>query len=102
MGGSRCLFCLPSYNDIYHFVVVAIFAGAELVSFDVSFLQQAEALSPGSVAFIISQTKAAGLVVTGYTAADAAGFNFLAGLGVDWIFIGDVPVGVLLQAPWVE
>ncbi len=79
---------------------VALALGARAVDLDVSFLGLAEQAQPGSGAFLVSSLKGLGFSVWSFTVVDAPGWGFLQSLGIDGIFIDDVPLGVVLQAPF--
>ena len=74
--------------------------GARAVDLDVLFLGQAEQIQPGSGASLVNLLHAFDLSVWGFTVDDPLGWGFLQFLGIDGIFIDDIPLGVTLQAPF--
>ena len=93
-------FRLPGYNSVNQYVGVAAGLGSRAVDLDVLFLGQAEQIQPGSGAALVSFLHQLGFSVWGFTVDDAPGWFFLQSLGIDGIFINDIPLGVTLQAPF--
>ncbi len=98
-------FRLPAYNDpldpVGQFVGVALGLGARAVDLDVLFLGQAEEIQPGSGKDLVDLLhEPYGLSVWGFTVNDPIGWGFLQSLGIDGIFIDNIPLGVMLQAPF--
>ena len=79
---------------------VALGLGARAVDLDVLFLGQAELIQPGSGKDLVTFLHDVGLSVSGFTVNDPDGWGFLQFLGIDGIFIDDIPLGVALQAPF--
>ena len=93
-------FRLPGYQSVEQYVGVALTLGARAVDLDVLFLGQAEEIQPGSGAGLVSLLRGLGFSVWSFTVVDESGWDFLQSLGIDGIFIDDVPLGVTLQAPF--
>lgn len=96
------LFRLPGYVSIDQFVGVALTMGSTAVALDIQVLQQAELSAPGSGSLLVGVLQSFGLSVWSFTVVDEAGWIFLDALGIDGIFIDDVPLGVALQGPAAE
>ena len=75
-------------------------SGARAVDLDVLFLGQAEQIQPGSGAALVTSLHQLGFSVWAFTVNDPFGWGFLQFLGIDGIFIDDIPLGVALQAPF--
>ena len=97
-------FRLPAYNDpldpVGQFVGVAAVLEARAVDLDVFFLAQAEQIQAGSGTALVNFLHQLGFSVWGFTVDDAPGWFFLQSLGIDGIFIDDIPLGVALQPPF--
>ena len=96
-------FRLPGYTSVLpQFAGVALALEARAVVLDLLFLGEAESMQPGSGAFLVNLLKSNvfGFSVWGFTVDDAVGWNILQSLGVDGIFINNIPLGVTLQAPF--
>jgi glycerophosphoryl diester phosphodiesterase len=93
-------FRLPGYASVPQFVGVALALDARAVDLDVFFLATAESSQPGSGAGVVALMHQFDFSVCGFTVDDAGGWGFLESLGIDGIFIDDVPLGVALQAPF--
>ena len=99
-------FRLPGYQSVAgdqpveQYVGVALVLGARAVDLDVSFLGLAEQTQPGSGAALVNFLHQLGFSVWSFTVEDEPGWLFLQSLGIDGIFIDDVPLGVGLQAPF--
>ena len=93
-------FRLPHYPlGLPQFAGVALALEARAVVVDQLFLDAAEQTQPPSGAFVVTLLKGAGFSVWGFTVDDEPGWDFLKLLGVDGIFINDIPLGLRLQAP---
>ena len=90
------LFRLPGYNSVAQFIGVAGDLGARAVDLDVISL----GIDPGSGADLVAFLHQLGFSVWSFTVEDADGWDFLQSLGIDGIFINDIPVGVERQAPY--
>jgi glycerophosphoryl diester phosphodiesterase len=71
--------------------------GSTVIDLDIQLLQQSELVAPGSGSLLVSALKDFGLSIWSFTVADKAGWECLSALGIDGIFIDDVPLGILLQ-----
>ena len=91
------LFRLPGYDSVDQFAGVALAMGSTAVALDIRVLQQAEFDAPGSGGLLVGGLQSTGLSVWSFTVADEAGWLFLSALGIDGIFVDDVPLGVALQ-----
>ena len=92
------IFRLPAYSSVEQYIGVALAVGARAVDLDLTLLGQ----DPASGAALVSLLKNLGFSVWSFTVTiDAPGaWGFLESLGVDGIFIDDIPLGVSLQAPF--
>ncbi len=91
------LFRLPGYVSVEQFAGVALSTGSTAVAVDIQILQQAELGTPGSGGLLVGGLQSLGLSVWSFTVTDEAGWFFLNALGIDGIFVDDVPLGVALQ-----
>jgi glycerophosphoryl diester phosphodiesterase len=86
------IFRLPGYRSVDEAIAIALTVQARLVEADLFFLQSAGAP-------FVNAVHGFGLKTLGFTATNAAEWDFLESLGLDGIYSNDVPFGVAHQAP---
>jgi glycerophosphoryl diester phosphodiesterase len=91
-------FRLPGYDSIEQFAGVALALGSTAIDIDIQLLQQAEATAPGTGSYLVNSLQSYGVSVWSFTVQDTNGWEFLSSLGIDGIFIDDIPLGVRLQS----
>lgn len=92
------LFRLPGYASVGQFLGTAWLTGSTAVALDIVFLQLTEQSDPGSGGSLVGYIQSFGLSVWSFTVTDEASWLFLSSLGIDGIFIDNVPLGVALQS----
>ncbi len=93
-------FRLPGYTSVLpQFGGVALALEARAVVLDVLFLGAAEDNQPGSGAFLVGLLQS-DFSVWSFTVNDEQSWLDLQSLGIDGIFIDNIPLGVTLQAPF--
>ena len=91
-GEVGLLFRLPGYQSVAEVLSTAAVIGARVVEADLFLLSSAG--KP-----FVEALQGFGLKVFGFTANDAEDWFLLESLGVDGIYVNDVPFGVAHQAP---
>jgi glycerophosphoryl diester phosphodiesterase len=86
------IFRLPGYRSVDEAISIALAVQARLVEADLFFLQSAGAP-------FVNAVHGVGLKALGFTATNAAEWDFLESLGLDGIYTNDVPFGAEHQAP---
>ena len=87
------LFRLPGYASFEQYVGTVFGVGATCAALDIVLLGQA---GPGA-GFLVDTLQQFGLCALGFTATNAEEWGFLESLGVDGIYIDDIPLGVAIQ-----
>jgi glycerophosphoryl diester phosphodiesterase len=88
------VFRLPGYHSLGEALKTAAVIEARLIEADLAFFFGLGEAAP----FVVGQIQAYGLKVFGFSADSESEWSFLASLGVDGIYMDDVPLGVELQA----
>ena len=86
------IYRLPGYRSVDEALSIALAVQARLVEADLFFLQSAGAP-------FVNASHDLGLKALGFTATNAAEWNFLESLGLDGVYTNDVPFGVAHAAP---
>jgi len=96
------VFRLPGYASIEEFVGVALALGARSIAVDFLFLAQAEQTQPGSGVAFVESIHGLGMSVMVFTLNTVEEWFFMGSLGVDGIFIDDIPLGLELQGEQIR
>ncbi len=90
---------LPGYTSPQQAIQVAAATSSQIISFDLRLLGQLEQVAPGTATQLVQSTKALGFRVFGGDVTTPEHWLFGASLGLDALYVDDVPLAVSLQPP---
>jgi len=90
-------FRLPGYRNIEEYIAVAVHTDTTLVTLDKLILGQLDDIEPGSAADFVEQLHVWGFNVTAYTVDTDEEWMVMSDIGIDGIYINDIPLGLSLE-----
>jgi len=90
-------FRLPGYSSIEEYIDVAFATRATLLTLDKLILGQLDEIQPVSATDFVEQLHSLGFNVTAYTVDTEQEWFVLSDIGIDGIYINDIPLGLSLE-----